>query len=160
MLFSRFKLSSMRRNVRYASAQLVRRPVYHRANAVIFARVRVRFFRYEMRVLINKTCLFCVIFENVNITLCKMDLNLHLEPFAQICSERCLFAGLRRAGLQFQRRKIHDRENLRRMRESSLLKIKETEPLAPAPKQKLSFLRYCCNTCTPASRVSLIMFYL
>ncbi|KYN23327.1 PREDICTED: glycerol-3-phosphate acyltransferase 1, mitochondrial isoform X2 [Trachymyrmex cornetzi] len=64
--------------------------------------------------------------------------------------------GLRRAGLQLHRRKIQDREQSRKIRESSLYSIKETEPLMPSIKHKSSFLHYCCNTCTPASRDTLV----
>lgn len=68
--------------------------------------------------------------------------------------KRDTIAGLRRAGQQFHRRKIQDREQSRKIRESSLYSIKETEPLAPLIKYSSSFLHYCCSTCTPASRVS------
>ncbi|KAL0110828.1 hypothetical protein PUN28_014047 [Cardiocondyla obscurior] len=64
--------------------------------------------------------------------------------------------GLRRAGHQFQRRKIQDREQSRKIRESALYSIKETEPLAPLTNYRSSFLHYCCNTCTPTSRDSLV----
>ncbi|XP_076301390.1 glycerol-3-phosphate acyltransferase mino isoform X2 [Lasioglossum baleicum] len=63
---------------------------------------------------------------------------------------------LRRTGLQLHRRKIQDREQSRKVRENSLFKIKETEPLIPLVKEKPSFLRYCCRSCTPSSRDSLV----
>ncbi|KAH0947161.1 hypothetical protein HN011_010481, partial [Eciton burchellii] len=63
---------------------------------------------------------------------------------------------LRRTGQHIQRRKIQDREQSRKIRESSLFEIKETEPLVPTIKQKSSFLRHCCGTCTPSSRDSLV----
>ncbi|XP_012537391.1 glycerol-3-phosphate acyltransferase 1, mitochondrial isoform X2 [Monomorium pharaonis] len=64
--------------------------------------------------------------------------------------------GLRRAGLQVHRRKIQDREVSRKIRDQSLYSIKETEPLAPMIRHKSTFLHYCCNTCTPASRDTLV----
>ncbi|XP_029045930.1 glycerol-3-phosphate acyltransferase 1, mitochondrial isoform X1 [Osmia bicornis bicornis] len=63
---------------------------------------------------------------------------------------------LRRAGQQLHRKKIQDREQARKIRENSLYKIKETEPLAPLVKEKSSYLHYCCNNCTPSSRNSLV----
>lgn len=75
---------------------------------------------------------------------------MHFQQFVK-CD---IIAGLRRAGLQLQRRKIQDREQSRKIRDNSLYSIKETEPLMPLIKHKSSFLHYCCNTCTPASRVS------
>lgn len=63
---------------------------------------------------------------------------------------------IRRASLQLHRRKIQDREQVRKIRESSLFRIKETEPLAALVKEKPSFLRHCCRSCTPSSRESLV----
>ncbi|XP_043265956.1 glycerol-3-phosphate acyltransferase 1, mitochondrial isoform X1 [Colletes gigas] len=63
---------------------------------------------------------------------------------------------LRRTGQQLHRKKIQDREQAKRIRESSLFKIKETEPLAAFVKEKPSFLHYCCSTCTPSSKNSLV----
>ncbi|XP_043682974.1 glycerol-3-phosphate acyltransferase 1, mitochondrial isoform X2 [Vespula pensylvanica] len=63
---------------------------------------------------------------------------------------------LRRAGQQYQRKKFHDREQARRIRESSLYRIKESEPLIPLFAPKTSFLHYCCRSCTPSSRDSLV----
>lgn len=63
---------------------------------------------------------------------------------------------LRRSGQSLQKRKMQEREQARKFRDSNLFKIKETEPLAPTVKQKSPFLRYCCNSCTPASRDSLV----
>lgn len=69
-------------------------------------------------------------------------------------SLKYISTGLRRVGGHFHRKKIQDKEQSRKMRESSLFKIKETEPLTMTMKQKSSFLRHCCYTCTPSSRVS------
>ncbi|XP_012153367.1 glycerol-3-phosphate acyltransferase mino isoform X2 [Megachile rotundata] len=63
---------------------------------------------------------------------------------------------LRRAGQQLHRKKIQDREQARKIRENSLFKIKETEPLAPLVKEKSSYLHFCCNNCTPSSKNSLV----
>lgn len=63
---------------------------------------------------------------------------------------------LRRSGQQLYRKKMHDREQARKIRENTLFKIKETEPLSPLVKNKSSFLHYCCNSCTPASRTLLV----
>ncbi|XP_020281615.1 glycerol-3-phosphate acyltransferase 1, mitochondrial isoform X2 [Pseudomyrmex gracilis] len=83
----------------------------------------------------------------------RTDMTRNAEPTAT----RYSLDGFRRGGHQlFQRRKIQDREQSRKLRERSLFKIKETEPLMPMIKQKSSFLQYCCNTCTPASRDSLV----
>lgn len=80
---------------------------------------------------------------------------------SDVCSRRGFqlvkhdtIAGLRRAGLQFYRRRIQDREQSRKIRESALYSIKETEPLMPLTKHKSSFMHYCCSTCTPVSKVS------
>lgn len=62
--------------------------------------------------------------------------------------------GLRQAGQNSRRYKIQEREDWRKLRDFSLYKIKESEPLPPRTRQKLSFLQQCCNKCTPASRVS------
>ncbi|XP_017889920.1 glycerol-3-phosphate acyltransferase 1, mitochondrial isoform X2 [Ceratina calcarata] len=63
---------------------------------------------------------------------------------------------LRRIGQQSYRKKIHDREQARKIRQNSLFRIKETEPFSPLVKNKPSFLHYCCNSCTPASRNLLV----
>lgn len=63
---------------------------------------------------------------------------------------------LRRTGQQFYKKKIQDREQAKKVRENSLFKIKETEPLVPVVKEKSPFLNYCCNNCTPSSRNSLV----
>ncbi|XP_011863958.1 PREDICTED: glycerol-3-phosphate acyltransferase 1, mitochondrial isoform X2 [Vollenhovia emeryi] len=75
---------------------------------------------------------------------------------AEPTTTRFSLEGLRRAGLQLHRKKAHDREQSRKIRESSLYSIKETEPMAPSIKHKSPFLHYCCNTCTPASRDTLV----
>ncbi|CAL7938466.1 unnamed protein product [Xylocopa violacea] len=62
----------------------------------------------------------------------------------------------RRADQQLYRKKAQDREQVRKIRENSLFKIKETEPLAPLVNEKSSFLHYCCRSCTPSSRNSLV----
>ncbi|XP_012220470.1 glycerol-3-phosphate acyltransferase 1, mitochondrial isoform X2 [Linepithema humile] len=82
----------------------------------------------------------------------RTEVTRNVEP----ATTRYSLDDLKRAGQQFHRRKIQDKEQSRKIRESSLFKIKETEPLAPAIKQKSSFLQYCCNTCTPASRDLLV----
>ncbi|XP_011159717.1 glycerol-3-phosphate acyltransferase 1, mitochondrial isoform X2 [Solenopsis invicta] len=64
--------------------------------------------------------------------------------------------GLRRAGLQTHRRKFQERETSRKVRDNSLYSIKETEPLTPSIRHKPSFMNYCCSTCTPASRDTLV----
>ncbi|XP_066581402.1 glycerol-3-phosphate acyltransferase 1, mitochondrial isoform X2 [Prorops nasuta] len=71
-------------------------------------------------------------------------------------STRFTIDGLRRVGQQIQRRKIQNREVARKIRESSLYKIKESEPILPPFTGKVSFLHYCCKSCTPASRDSLV----
>lgn len=63
---------------------------------------------------------------------------------------------LRRTSQQLQRKKIQDREQTRKIRESSLYKIKESEPLLPSFPPRSSFVHYCCRSCTPSSRVSLV----
>lgn len=68
--------------------------------------------------------------------------------------------GLRQAGQNFRRNKIQEKEDWRKLRDFSLFKIKESEPLPPRTRQKLSFLQQCCNSCTPASRVSFYTRYL
>lgn len=65
----------------------------------------------------------------------------------------CTITGLRQAAQNFRRSKIQEREDWRKLRDSSLYRIKESEPIPPQTRQKLSFLQYCCNSCTPASRV-------
>ncbi|XP_076164883.1 glycerol-3-phosphate acyltransferase mino isoform X2 [Ptiloglossa arizonensis] len=63
---------------------------------------------------------------------------------------------LRRTNHQLHRRRIQSREQARKIRENSLFKIKETEPLTVLVKEKPSFLHYCCSSCTPASRDLLV----
>ncbi|XP_034949912.1 glycerol-3-phosphate acyltransferase 1, mitochondrial isoform X2 [Chelonus insularis] len=60
--------------------------------------------------------------------------------------------GLRRAGLQSQRRRIQSREQTRRVRDRALFKIKETELFVPPVPKVTPFLYQCCQTCTPTSR--------
>lgn len=79
----------------------------------------------------------------------KIDVRLERRCESYVC-----ILDLRRTGQQLYRRKIQDREQTRKIRENSLFKIKETEPLAPFVKEKSSLLHYCCNSCTPSSRVS------
>lgn len=67
-------------------------------------------------------------------------------------------SGLRRAGQQSQRRRIQNREQMRKLRESALFKIKETELFVPPVPKTSSFLYQCCQTCTPTSRVSLNVY--
>lgn len=71
-------------------------------------------------------------------------------------STRFSLEELRRAGQSLHKKKMHDRGQARKFRDSNLFKIKETEPLAPTVNQKSSFLRYCCDSCTPTSRESLV----
>ncbi|KOC63702.1 Glycerol-3-phosphate acyltransferase 1, mitochondrial [Habropoda laboriosa] len=63
---------------------------------------------------------------------------------------------LRRTGQQLYRKRIQNREQARKLRESSLYQIKENKPLQPLVPEKQSFLHYCCNSCTPSSRNSLV----
>ncbi|XP_050448992.1 glycerol-3-phosphate acyltransferase 1, mitochondrial isoform X2 [Cataglyphis hispanica] len=71
-------------------------------------------------------------------------------------ANRFTLDGLRQAGQNFRRNKIQEKEDWRKLRDFSLFKIKESEPLPPRTRQKLSFLQQCCNSCTPASRESLV----
>lgn len=71
-------------------------------------------------------------------------------------SNRFTLDGLRQAAQNFRRSRIQEKEEWRKLRDSSLYKIKESEPLPPRTKQKVSFLQYCCNSCTPTSRDSLV----
>ena len=75
---------------------------------------------------------------------------------AESTSSRFTLDGLRQAAQNFRRSKIQEREDWRKLRDFSLFKIKESEPLPPRTRQKLSFLQYCCSSCTPASRDSLV----
>ncbi|XP_018313534.1 glycerol-3-phosphate acyltransferase 1, mitochondrial isoform X1 [Mycetomoellerius zeteki] len=86
----------------------------------------------------------------------KWETRTQVTRNAEPTTTRFSLDGLRRAGLQLQRRKIQDREQSRKIRDNSLYSIKETEPLMPLIKHKSSFLHYCCNTCTPASRDTLV----
>ncbi|XP_071625554.1 glycerol-3-phosphate acyltransferase 1, mitochondrial isoform X6 [Temnothorax longispinosus] len=86
----------------------------------------------------------------------KWETRTEVTRNAEPTTTRFSLDGLRRAGQQFHRRKIQDREQSRKVRESSLYSIKETEPLAPLIKHRASFLHYCCRTCTPASRDTLV----
>nr|XP_033203282.1 glycerol-3-phosphate acyltransferase 1, mitochondrial isoform X2 [Bombus vancouverensis nearcticus] len=63
---------------------------------------------------------------------------------------------LRRTGQQMHKKKLQDKEQARKVRESSLFQIKETEPLIPTVTESSLFLHYCCNSCTPSSRNSLV----
>ncbi|XP_070155729.1 glycerol-3-phosphate acyltransferase 1, mitochondrial isoform X1 [Polyergus mexicanus] len=75
---------------------------------------------------------------------------------AESTGSRFTLDGLRQAGHNSRRYKIQEREDWRKLRDFSLYKIKESEPLLPRTRQKLSFLQQCCNKCTPASRESLV----
>ncbi|XP_057339821.1 glycerol-3-phosphate acyltransferase 1, mitochondrial isoform X1 [Microplitis mediator] len=66
--------------------------------------------------------------------------------------QRLSLDGLRRAGQQSQRRRIQNREQIRKLREGALFKIKETELFVPPVPKITSFLYQCCQTCTPTSR--------
>ncbi|XP_071866860.1 glycerol-3-phosphate acyltransferase mino [Bombus fervidus] len=63
---------------------------------------------------------------------------------------------LRRTGQQMYKKKLQDKEQARKVRESSLFQIKESEPLIPTVAESSLFLHYCCNSCTPSSRNSLV----
>lgn len=63
---------------------------------------------------------------------------------------------LRRTGQQMYKKKLQDKEQARKVRESSLFQIKETEPLVPTVTESSLFLHYCCISCTPSSRNSLV----
>ncbi|KAF7993444.1 hypothetical protein HCN44_010039 [Aphidius gifuensis] len=71
-------------------------------------------------------------------------------------SPRLSLDGLRRAGLQSQRKRSQIREQARKVRESSLFKIKESELLLPPAVFTNSQFHRCCPTCTPTSRDSFI----
>ncbi|XP_063988733.1 glycerol-3-phosphate acyltransferase 1, mitochondrial isoform X2 [Diachasmimorpha longicaudata] len=62
--------------------------------------------------------------------------------------------GLRRVGTQSQRKRLQIREQARKIRANSLIKIKETELLVPAPSNAPTISFKCCTTCTPGSRDS------
>ncbi|XP_012280948.1 glycerol-3-phosphate acyltransferase 1, mitochondrial isoform X2 [Orussus abietinus] len=65
--------------------------------------------------------------------------------------------GLRRAGQQSQERQMQNRGQIRKLRESSLYKIKESEPqIAHLGHVSSSVLYNCCNRCTLSSKDSLI----
>ncbi|XP_015112910.1 glycerol-3-phosphate acyltransferase 1, mitochondrial isoform X3 [Diachasma alloeum] len=62
--------------------------------------------------------------------------------------------GLRRAGTQSQRKRLQIREQARKIRANSLIKIKETELLVPTISRTTTISYQCCTTCTPGSRDS------
>ncbi|XP_015585337.1 glycerol-3-phosphate acyltransferase 1, mitochondrial isoform X2 [Cephus cinctus] len=84
----------------------------------------------------------------------RTDVTRNSEPAAS----RFSLDGLRRVGQQVtqQRRRVSSREQIRKVRESSLYRIKEAEPLTPAVFRAHSFLHLCCNSCTPSSKNSLV----
>ncbi|XP_076240613.1 glycerol-3-phosphate acyltransferase mino isoform X2 [Calliopsis andreniformis] len=86
----------------------------------------------------------------------KWETRTEVSRNSESVTTRLSLEELRRAGQQLHRKKIQEREQARQIRESSLFKIKETEPLAPFIKEKPSFLYYCCRSCTPSSRDSLV----
>ncbi|KZC05904.1 PREDICTED: glycerol-3-phosphate acyltransferase 1, mitochondrial isoform X2 [Dufourea novaeangliae] len=86
----------------------------------------------------------------------KWESRTEVKRNSEPTTTRYSFGELRRTGQQLHRKKIQDRELARKIRDSSLFKIKESEPLAPLIKEKPSFLHPCCNTCTPCSRNSLV----
>ncbi|XP_058793688.1 glycerol-3-phosphate acyltransferase 1, mitochondrial isoform X2 [Phymastichus coffea] len=63
---------------------------------------------------------------------------------------------LKRAGLSIQKRAARNKEQARAVRNNSLFRIKETEITVADPTRNMSFLYYCCSSCTPASRDSLV----
>ncbi|XP_043469028.1 glycerol-3-phosphate acyltransferase 1, mitochondrial isoform X1 [Leptopilina heterotoma] len=69
---------------------------------------------------------------------------------------RLSLGGLRRAGQQMQRRRFQNKEQARKVREASLFKIKESEPMAAEIPRTTPFFFYCCRSCTPSSRDSLV----
>lgn len=71
-------------------------------------------------------------------------------------SERCTVEDLRRFNREAARRKTLERECAQKVRESSLFRIKERDYSPEAPGPKPSFLHYCCGSCTPKSRDSLV----
>ncbi|XP_033208938.1 glycerol-3-phosphate acyltransferase 1, mitochondrial isoform X2 [Belonocnema kinseyi] len=71
-------------------------------------------------------------------------------------TSRLSLGGLRRAGQQMQRRRFQTKEQARKVREASLFKIKETEPIAAQIPRTTAFFYYCCSSCTPSSRDSLV----
>uniref|UniRef100_A0A0C9RZT5 Gpam_0 protein n=2 Tax=Fopius arisanus TaxID=64838 RepID=A0A0C9RZT5_9HYME len=62
--------------------------------------------------------------------------------------------GLRRAGTQNQRKRLQIREQARKIRSNSLVKIKETELLIPTISKTTTIAYQCCTTCTLGSRDS------
>ncbi|XP_076382724.1 glycerol-3-phosphate acyltransferase mino isoform X1 [Megalopta genalis] len=86
----------------------------------------------------------------------KWESRTEVKRNSESSTNRYSVGELRRTGLQLHRRKIQDREQARKVRENNLFKIKETEPLSALVKEKPSFLHYCCRSCTPASRDSLV----
>ncbi|KAL6262598.1 hypothetical protein P5V15_005392 [Pogonomyrmex californicus] len=86
----------------------------------------------------------------------KWETRTEVRRNAEPTTTRFSLDELRRAGQQYHRRKIQDREQSRKIRYSSLFSIKETEPLVPLTRQRSPFLHYCCKTCTPASRDTLV----
>ncbi|OXU29518.1 hypothetical protein TSAR_003830 [Trichomalopsis sarcophagae] len=63
---------------------------------------------------------------------------------------------LRRAGLSVQKRAVKNKEQARIIRNNSLFRIKESEISIADPTKSSSFTYYCCSSCTPASRDSLV----
>ncbi|XP_031842920.1 glycerol-3-phosphate acyltransferase mino isoform X2 [Nomia melanderi] len=82
----------------------------------------------------------------------RTEVKRNLEPSSNLYT----IGDLRRASHQVHKRRIQDRIQAKKIRENSLFKIKESEPLVPLVKEKPSFLRYCCSDCTPSSRDSLV----
>ncbi|KAK1125192.1 hypothetical protein K0M31_006532 [Melipona bicolor] len=63
---------------------------------------------------------------------------------------------LRRFGQQMYKKRMQQKEEARKVREFCLFEIKESEPFTPTIKEKSLLLHYCCKSCTPSSRNSLV----
>lgn len=86
----------------------------------------------------------------------KWETRTEVPRNSESATTRLSLEELRRTGQQLHKKKIQERERARKIRENSLFKIKEAEPIAPFLKEKPSFLRQCCRSCTPSSRDTLV----
>ncbi|XP_053977074.1 glycerol-3-phosphate acyltransferase 1, mitochondrial isoform X1 [Hylaeus volcanicus] len=86
----------------------------------------------------------------------KWETRTEVKRNAETTTARFPLKEFHRTGHLLHSKKIQDREHLKKIRESSLFQIKETEPLTACIKEKPPFLQYCCNVCTPSSKDSLV----
>ncbi|XP_032686586.1 glycerol-3-phosphate acyltransferase 1, mitochondrial isoform X2 [Odontomachus brunneus] len=84
----------------------------------------------------------------------KWESKAEITRNAKPTTTRFSLDGLRRAGEHFQRRKIQEKEEMRKFRESSLFDIKENA-FSMTLIGRSPFSRRCCYNCTPVSRKSI-----